>query len=311
MNKMFLVLLLVLIAVVLLLGMLALGYSRNWGVSGEATSTPTSEFPALGALLTWTPGPIATPTLGVLLTRTPLPTPIPPDTPTPWCDFRPCPTPIIPIIATFLAGFPRTPTPTLALMPTEIPPAFMTNNDYGIISQEPCGLPCFQGITPGVTAFDDAVRILHATDAGCTVQDWTDEEERSGKVMICNAPDTEINIIAYTGYGPNLVVSEIDLDPPVEIAVGDFIARYGPPDSTFPTYDGEQADMALLYDRLHTYVVLTLQQDKTYTLTPSTTISVLGYQTAAAYEHALSAIWSEDRRQPWKGYGTYTPSTSP
>ncbi len=50
MNKMLLVMLLVLIAAVLLLAMLALGYSRNWGLSGEATPTPTSEFPTLGPL---------------------------------------------------------------------------------------------------------------------------------------------------------------------------------------------------------------------------------------------------------------------
>ncbi len=109
MNKVILVMLLVLIAVVLLLAMLALGYSRNWGLSGEATSTPTSEFPTLGPL-------DATPTRTHVLT----PTPPPLDTsvtmtPRSCGDVYPCsptPTPIIPIIATFLERFPRTPTPT-------------------------------------------------------------------------------------------------------------------------------------------------------------------------------------------------------
>ncbi len=104
MNKMFLVVLLVLIAVVLLLAMLALGYSQNWGVSGEATSTPTSEFPTLGVVLTRTPGPTFTPTPTPNLavpatpnwtfpTRTPLPI-FPSETPTGGikCDLRPCPT---------------------------------------------------------------------------------------------------------------------------------------------------------------------------------------------------------------------------
>ncbi len=111
MNKLLLTMLLVLRAVVLLLAILALGYSRNWGVSAEATSTPTSEFPTLGALE-------ATPT------RSPIPTQTPNLTlaPTSSCgDVFPCPaptptlTPRIPIIDTFVARVsrtPRTPTPT-------------------------------------------------------------------------------------------------------------------------------------------------------------------------------------------------------
>ncbi len=115
MNKVILVMLLVLIAVVLLLAMLALGYSRNWGVSGEATSTPTSEFPTLGPLK-------ATPT------RTPPLTPtLPPLGPAPTnmviclsgdialhCTATPTtPTPLkIPIIETLIVQTPRTPTPT-------------------------------------------------------------------------------------------------------------------------------------------------------------------------------------------------------
>ncbi len=89
MNKMLLVVLLVLIAAVLLLAMLALGYSQNWGVSGEATSTPTSEFPTLGPL-------DATPTRAPVLT----PTPPPLDTsvtmtPRSCGDVHLCPTPTL------------------------------------------------------------------------------------------------------------------------------------------------------------------------------------------------------------------------
>ena len=92
MNKMLLVVLLVLIAVVVVVAMLALGYSRNWGVSREATPTPTSEFPTLGVVLTRTPLPTLTPSPGVVSTRTPLPIPF--ATPTfIRCDFHPCPTP--------------------------------------------------------------------------------------------------------------------------------------------------------------------------------------------------------------------------
>lgn len=85
MNKMLLVMLLVLIAGVVLLAMLALGYPRIWGLSGEATSTPTSEFPTFGGLdATATPAPVLTPTLPPLR-------PGPTKTPDPCGDFRPCP----------------------------------------------------------------------------------------------------------------------------------------------------------------------------------------------------------------------------
>lgn len=180
-------------------------------------------------------------------------------------------------------------------------------SDFGIVSQEPCGPPCFQGIRPGITTFWDARLIVKNAGQQCRLGDTILGENRW---LICRSGDTHIEMVAsgtHTVDEMRLTVDRIHLQPPVKVTVGELIAQYGPPDSLVPSNngDGQRLGMGLNYDRLQTRVILAMLPGIIYTVTPGTTIESVDYQTAANYQRDRS--WEADNGflQPWKGYGAY------
>ncbi len=174
----------------------------------------------------------------------------------------------------------------------------MRTGDFGILSQEPCGPPCFQGITPGVTSFDEAALIFKSAGFPCRVDD------AQGKRLLCSSGRTQIMVTNYrlcTLDSTAPMVGAITLTPPDKLTVGEFITQYGLPDSVLMAW-GPQS--ALLYASLQTFVFFTMPQgEQSYTLTPDTTIEAVIYVTDAGYQTCLQTA-AKDRQQ-WKGYGAY------
>ena len=189
-------------------------------------------------------------------------------------------------------------TPLSLSMPVGTPPAFMRAGDFGILSQEPCGPPCFRDIRPGVTSFSDATLLLQNAGVPCTVSDIT-----QGTVLKCGSSDISISVATVglcTAASTSPMVGGIGLAPPDKITVGEFIARYGPPDLLI--LGGPQ--VLLPYERMQTVVDIGVQlAQPSYTVTASTTINQFIYVTAADYSTCLQQLQRDV--QPWKGYGTY------
>ncbi len=169
--------------------------------------------------------------------------------------------------------------------------------DFGILSQDPCGPPCFQGIQPGVTTFDEAALILKNAGFPCSVEDrW------QGKFLVCGSDDAQIKL-ADSGFcsfvSTEPMVATIALMPPDKITVDEFIAAYGQPDlvMTWPQF-------ALAYQDLQAFVFFSMEPgQKTYTFAPDSPIWQIIYVNAAEYQPCREMTPSDE--QQWKGYGTY------
>ncbi len=173
----------------------------------------------------------------------------------------------------------------LDMTPTSTPPPVMISGDFGILSQKPCGPPCFLGIRPDVTTLDDAALMLKNAGVSCVVI-------KSRNTLNCQNGNTFIQINA------GLTVDMINLTPPAYITLGQFVAQYGPPDSFVPGTGVPRA----FYDSLHTAVLLRGQPPGD-PITPGMPITGVNYMSAANYQ-SFSQM-SDPYKQPWKCYGKY------
>lgn len=182
----------------------------------------------------------------------------------------------------------------------------MTPSDFGILSHDPCGAPCFQGIRLGITTFEDATQIVVKMGLLCGVSDGS---SGGRKALSCHDGDTKIEIGANGEAGAKSPVDAMTLYPPVKVTVGEFISQYGPPGSVWPGYAGNDAGVMLFYDSLHTVVMVAMPPAQACSIAPDTKIAGVMYLTAAMYEEGLSMqIAGGMHNQPWKGYGMYVPS---
>ncbi len=181
------------------------------------------------------------------------------------------------------------------------PTTFTIPGDFGILSQQPCTAPCFQGITPGITSAQDAFLILREIGPCTSGGGFGDPD------LFCGSGPGEISVYVYRrSKETKSVVDSIILEPPVRLTVGDFIAQYGPPDAAQAATEG--ADMppwfldSIYYDRSR--VTLHLPRGALKDLTPQTEIYDVTYWSADSYQQARDA--AEDAA-PWSGYGSYMP----
>ncbi len=201
---------------------------------------------------------------------------------------------------------------------TRIPSAAPTPNaagDFGILSQQPCGPPCFQGIRPGVTMFDDAGAQLANADLPCAVTE-DPSLQPDARSLFCESGDALIWLVSFVAGSTvdpaTLPVDEIRLRPPVQITVEELVRRYGPPDSLLASVNAGQRGMLLFYDRLQTSVTLPMQPAPVYyAVERGTPLELVVYQSAAGYESDQSDAYTLTHAQPWKGYGKYAENPGP
>ena len=175
--------------------------------------------------------------------------------------------------------------------------------DGGFLSGEPCGPPCFLGITPNVTTEEQAVQILKAKGLYRNCHIFNNEDESGLRGAAC--ADVEI---AY--YRSSDLVGSISFSPSQPITVEMVIAKYGNPDAVsvstiwFNWEKQPTTSMGLIYDRIHAVVGLGEQESSTFYLTPTTRISAVGYSDQtfpSVREYEAIAKY----RSSWQGYGWY------
>lgn len=185
-------------------------------------------------------------------------------------------------------------------------------DDFGIISHNPCGAPCFHGIRPGITSFDDAAFILKKAGEPCYVTKPKRMGPWTGKPRIlCQISDIHGDMIGdrqifLYADGPdvrNLKVNEINiLGPRVKVTLGQLIAQYGQPDA-IRTWAASPSQLGAMvyYDSLYIIVYLAMLPGE-FTITPATGIGGAVYVSAATYQ---SDKFTFPGRIRWTGYGSY------
>ncbi len=182
----------------------------------------------------------------------------------------------------------------------------------GVLSQEPCGPPCFHGMRPGVTTMEEAPPSLE--DACFPLELEVASAAGGMQELRCNGGNGR----AFVSGRPGETVFEIIVAPAAVITLGEMVARYGPPDSIQPvSLSNASADRKtwtwywlLGYDRLQTLVnvIPPHQPGGAYTFGPETIIHDFWYETADYYQLRANG---QEPVQPWKGYGVYEPAPTP
>jgi hypothetical protein len=175
------------------------------------------------------------------------------------------------------------------VMPTQ--PNIVNIGDGGLISQKPCGPPCYQGINLGMNVNEAAYIIQRSTlDNVCSIYQSN---------INCGLIRSSISFDS-TNTTVNLIIVH-----PETITASDIIDKYGSPN----WFDVESVTdelghstnsylMKLYYDDLKMIVELESQdRSNYYTLIPDTKVVTVVYQ----------EVWWQDDYLPhdWHGYGTY------
>jgi hypothetical protein len=125
-------------------------------------------------------------------------------------------------------------------------------NDTSLIDGEPCGPPCFRGITPGETAWSEAMTILEDDPNITDIQVEADEETNEVAASF-QRPEGVTCCLAYSENGS--IVDQMLLQLAPDMTVGDVIGVHGEPAYlTGVEVSSDQASAALYYPDMQTIV---------------------------------------------------------
>ncbi len=171
--------------------------------------------------------------------------------------------------------------------PTPTPTALW---DGGFLSQEPCGPPCFAGVTPGATTEQEALAVAAKSTlfGACSIQDGPNQPRSILCARVILSVDRSNGIIQHIGFSA-----------PESATIGEVISRYGEPAYVSVGVIGinvPQTAMSLYFDAIQTSLGLEPQDGLGYTVAESTVVLGVTYGPPAA-----TFGW----KIPWHGYGQY------
>lgn len=170
-------------------------------------------------------------------------------------------------------------------------------NDTSLISGEPCSAPCWNGITPGETAWRDAVRIIQRDDRFANGEEREDDSGAVGYLWQTTTGASCCQMASRDGE----VVSVILLALAPEMVLGDVIAKLGEPEYLIgQAVSDDQAYLTLVYPSIDTLLTVFVEGANGALSETSEIISVF-YLAAQDMEDVL-------RTTPlykWDGYQTF------
>ncbi len=178
--------------------------------------------------------------------------------------------------------------------------------DGGFLSKQPCGPPCFWGMTSDMTKEDVVLDFLQKKSILDTCEKWDTRASGGDRGIGCGS-----NTLVFTFQDSNLV-DMISFTPSEKFTIGDVIAAYGELDGIFVVDEADKfgniiwVAMDILYYDMNATVGLPMQYSTSYIITEQTEVTNVMYRGHLEYEkHQIYGA------KPWKGFGEYPPSTLP
>lgn len=171
--------------------------------------------------------------------------------------------------------------------------------DESLIDGEPCGPPCFRGITPGETRWNDALTIIEDDSEFRDVQTQTDESSsavqaawRQGDNQVCcqiASQDGEVVTLVLLRTAPTMSLGELieAHDDPTYLIGSEFTA--------------DQAVISLVYPDTPMVVYVYVDGSETGELTASSEIIGVLYLTPDEMDLLLQTT----ELHAWEGYQSY------
>jgi hypothetical protein len=168
------------------------------------------------------------------------------------------------------------------------------DNRFDFFSNNTCDVPCFLGITPGVTSEGEAKAIISSSSMLLNCEEEHFEPTTIGYKIRCTG-------VSFWVAKNSVTMITITPQPTI---VEQIILKYGAPNevntvvSSLPDYPFRSI-ASLIYDQLHIEITLFEIDGLEYTITSSAEVRWI-------------TIWAEGERVinsdfvPWRGYGVYT-----
>jgi hypothetical protein len=173
-----------------------------------------------------------------------------------------------------------------------------TFNDGGFISDQPCSAPCFFGVSPGKTNFDQAGSLLNENGYNLSCK-TTPDVHVDRKVMQCDkgiwiSGSTTTNLVDYISFRLNDY-----------IYLNQVIEKYGQPTSVAvrltsqPDYSNNAA--ILFYDTIQMTITLETSIESPYPVSATNVVVEVEYFDKERFEQRRGRYNPDE----WKGYSSY------
>lgn len=171
--------------------------------------------------------------------------------------------------------------------------------DTSLLTNEPCSAPCWRNITPGQTAWRDALTIIEDDP---TLQDMQLQQDENSPAIVASFKQTNGGECCqmFTQDGETVDLLFLRVAPLVNL--GDLIDSKGEPSYLVGSgFSDDQAIMNLLYPDLNLVVYVFVAGEQAGSLNAnSEAIGVLYMK-----EAEMSLLLQTSDLQAWEGYQTY------
>lgn len=173
-------------------------------------------------------------------------------------------------------------------------------NDTSLITNEPCTAPCWNGITPGTTAWSDALTILEDDP---NLADPTTRADEQSEAIVAEWQRVEggscCQMVTLDGETVNLVFLRLS---PSSLTVGDLIDEHGEPAYVVGSpYSDEEAIINLVYPDLSTVIYAFVAGATNGALSASSEVIGALYITP----EDMDLLLQTSNLNAWDGYETY------
>ncbi len=186
------------------------------------------------------------------------------------------------------------------------PPPELRNDELlhnpSLVTGDPCAVPCWNGITPGETSFQDAWTILEDSPDLTNVSS-EDVEDPNARVLSWQEGDGQPCCWLLSEDGETVTMMSLATAP--DVSIGDFVEVHGEPSyvSGAPVSDN-QAVMMLVYPDIPLIIYVFVAGEGEGVLSPSSEIIAVYHMTADAMEQAIqgSDLYFWDGYKAYAGY---------
>lgn len=181
--------------------------------------------------------------------------------------------------------------------------------DRSLISQDPCGPPCFQGITVGQSTFSDAEAKLKANAAFSNVS----KQETNGRPPLATFNTKAGEAIGQVTADAKGVVDAVLVKLAPGVTAGQLIEKYGNPEyATGVDYSQQEVALAMIFPKIGLVAWVT-PGDASATLRPEDPVVVVLYLNPADFSKLLdtATLLAWNNFLPYKTYKDATPVITP
>jgi hypothetical protein len=168
--------------------------------------------------------------------------------------------------------------------------------DGGLFSGNPCGPPCFLGIQPDVTSYDEVISILSENQDLNYCKEFNNSQDGGSRGLKC----ADSYVIGFDLA--RTVVTHLGFTPTERITMKEVVEAYGEPEWISVSTGGYAKTVStalLFYPQYNMRLLLEEQDGDTYLVQSSSKVDTIVYLGKTSFQESVE--WA----QKWSGFEEY------